>query len=115
MDTEERKNKIRLLVGNLTNRFNELLWECPDKLERLKVFKPGFEKEFWKRWDELDNRFVEYLDGKIEWDGYYQQLELKTFAPHNPPVLMDASHFDRDIEGYSADLFAWVVLQTKSL
>lgn len=111
LNVEERKEKIRKLVSNLNARANEMLWADPLKTERMKRYKPTVLEEFWKKWDELDVRCKEYIDGKIEWAGDSFQMELMPMSKTPFPVLT----VDRDVENYARDLFCWMAVQVKDL
>src|ERR1035438_7003757 len=106
----EKQQKICKYVENLSKRFDEVLWNHPAKQARLSRFKPEFEKEFWKRWDELDVRFKEYLDGQIEWD--VPPLHLTTIPPSIP--VFDFHEY-RDVVGCGVDLLTYVVTETQAL
>lgn len=110
LTTDERKEKIRKLIANLSARFNELLWADSLKFYRTIKYKPSFFAEFWKRWDELDARCADYLENKIEWAGDCFQMEF-TSTGHQLPTLA----VDRDVECYARDLFSWAVAETKGL
>lgn len=110
IEIEERKEKIRRLNSNLTARFNEMVWNDPKKLARLKRLKPNVMEELWKRWDELEIRCAEYLDSKIEWSGDSIQMEFTSTGQPNPSL-----DIQRDVENYGRDLFCWMVLQVKDI
>lgn len=108
---EERKNKIRKLIGDLSDRFSESFWKDPIKIDRIKRLKPSLLLEFNARWDELDKRCAEYLRGEIEWAGDSLQMELTPIVKAPYPVL----EIERDVENYGRDLFVWFSLQTENL
>lgn len=110
LDVEERKEKIRKFITDLSGRFSELLWNDKPKTARLARLKPSVAKEFWERWDELNKRCREYLDGKIEWAGGSMQMEFTSTGQSYPRLVVD-----RDVENYGRDLFVWTVAQTKDL
>lgn len=111
LDTTERKEKIRDHVKHLSDRFNEGLWGSKEKKERMERMKPNFIAEFYERWDELDKRYKEYLDGKIEWDGESTQMVLMPQCN----VAYPSIEIDRDVLNYGRDLFCWFELQIKDL
>ena len=111
LNVEERKDKIRKLIANLNARANEMLWSDPLKVERMKRYKPTSLEEFWKRWDELDARCAEYLEGKIEWAGDSMQMEFMPESGVPYPVLK----VDRDVENFARDLFCWMALEVQAL
>lgn len=111
LDTNLRKELIREHVENMSQRFNEGLWGSKEKTERMKRMKPNFIAEFYERWDELDRRYKDYLDGKIDWDGATIQMEFMPLSKAPYPVL----EIDRDILNYGRDLFCWFELQIKDL
>ena len=111
MTTEEKQKQITQYVANLSARFNEILWDYPSKVAKLARFKPSFKEDFWKRWDELDKRFREYLDGKIEWEA--EPLYVTEVLPGI--AGFDYDHTMRDVVGCAVDLLAFVLTETKSL
>lgn len=110
LTTDERKDKIRKLIGDLSARLNEMLWSDSLKFYRAIKYRPSFFVEFWKRWDDLDARCAEYLRGEIDWDGDCFQMDF-TSTGHEFPVL----RVERDVHCYALDLFSWAVLETKGL
>lgn len=111
LSIDERKKKVRQWVYHLDRSFNELLWDHPSKLDKLNRLKPNVIEEFWKRYDEFDQRCIEYIDGKIEWDGDVIQMEIMPLTKVHFPVL----ETDRDVESFSREIFTWLVLQVKDL
>lgn len=63
----ERQEKIRKLTGDLSNRFNELLWADALKFYQFIKYRPSFFVEFWKRWDELDVALYRFSIGGADW------------------------------------------------
>jgi hypothetical protein len=108
---EERKSKISKFIGDLSDRYNEMFWKDKDKIERIKRYRPLLLTEFGTRWEELDKRCKEFLDGQIEWDGEMLQMEFTPVAKVPYPVL----EMDRDVVNYGRDMFVWFVTQTKDL
>lgn len=111
LTVDERKDKIRKFVGDLSDRFSEMFWNVPTKIEAIRRYKPDVLEEFNRRWDELDKRCAEYLKGEIDWDGEALQMEFTPEYKVPYPVL----EVDRDVQNYGRDLFAWFVMQTKDL
>lgn len=111
LTADERKEKIRINVAHLSSRFNEVLWHSKEKLIRIEGLKPNFMPEFYERWNELDKRYREYIDGKIDWDGTTTQMEFMPLskAPYQRIEI------DRDVENYARDLYCWFALQVKDL
>lgn len=111
LNTEQRLEKIRALTKNLTDRFNELLWNNPAKVSKLEHYKPSVIPEFWTRYAELDTRLSDYLEGKIEWEEEAIQMDFTAEGKFPLPVV-DVS---RDVQNYARELFCWIALQVKDL
>ncbi len=111
LTTEERQEKIRKFINELSARFSETFWNNTKKIAAIRKYKPDVLEEFNKRWDELDKRCKEYLDGKIDWEGDHFQMEFTPRAKVPYPVL----EVDRDVVNYGRELFVWFGNQTKDL
>lgn len=111
LNMEERKDKVRKLIGNLSDRFSEMFWNKPEVINRIKQFRPILLEEFGQRWDELDRRCKDYIDGKIDWEGDVLQMEFMPLTGAEFPRL----EIDRDVANYGRDLLVWFFSQTKYL
>lgn len=109
LDTEQRKNKIRELTAQLSDRFNSVL-KSTNKMSALRRLKPDVLVKYNDSWDELDKRFSEYLAGEIEWEGDSFQMEMTAHGFPYPRLVVD-----RDVQNFARDFFAWFILQTQKL
>jgi hypothetical protein len=107
---EERKDKIRKFVADLSKKFNEHLFDNQEKLILLKKLKPTVEEEFWQRMDKLDALCLDYLKGDIPWDGDEIGMDVLPTG-----VLYPTLEIQMTPQNYGRDLFCWLVLQTKDL
>lgn len=108
---EERKEKIRKLTANLSARFNEMLWNDPAKVSKLEHYKPTVLTEFWLKHEELDKRCLDYLEGKIEWEGDSMQMDFTEKFSVPFPIL----EVERDVQNFERDLYVWLSSQIKDL
>lgn len=111
LDLDKRKEKIRELTTDLSERFAQLAFNDIQKIEKLNRLRPAMMDEFWKRWEEFNDRCLQYLKGEIEWSGDSLQMEMMPLSGVLVPKLV----VDRDVENYGGDLFVWFALQVKDL
>jgi hypothetical protein len=111
LNAEERKDKIRTLTKNLADRFNEILWSHPAKMSKLQKYRPSIISDFWTKYDELDKRLADYLNGSIEWEDASFQMEFTKDSAVPFPVL----DVQPDVANFSRDLYCWIVLQANNV
>lgn len=111
LDTDHRKEKVRNYIGHLSYMFNEIFWRDKGKVARVDKYKPTFMPAFYAKWDELDRRCLEYIEGKIEWDGETWQMEMMPLSKVPYPRL----EIERDVLNYGRDLFCWFTANVKDL
>jgi hypothetical protein len=111
LNTEERRDKVRKLMADLDARFNELVWNHPAKLSKLQHYRPSVIPDFWKQYDELDERCLNYLEGKIEWEERALQLDFTEQFKIPFPTL----HHECDVQTFARELYIWLALHVKDL
>lgn len=64
---EERKEKIRKLMSDLSVHFNASLWADSLKFYQMIKYRPSFFVEFWKQFDALDHALYQFSIGASDW------------------------------------------------
>lgn len=111
LSKEERQQKVRVFLNDLSARFNECLFDNPEKLALVQKLKPSMIEEFWERMDTLDALCVQYINAEVPWDG--DQLDLQFTPLTKSPVSILIR--EPDVANAGRELFTWLLLQTKDL